>query len=84
MAKLGFADTTPMPPISGMRTTIVPPAAATNWSTLAGSEPFANATVYIAEGAVETPRVAAEPAVVTSNAVAKTVMAAAALPTRFL
>jgi hypothetical protein len=34
--------------------------------------------------AAETPRVAADPAVVTSNAVAMTVMAAAALPTPLL
>jgi len=44
-AKLGFAERTPSPPISGRRTTIVPPAAATSWSTFAGSELEAKATV---------------------------------------
>jgi hypothetical protein len=40
--------------------------------------------VYIADGAVETPRVAAEPADETSNAVARTTRAAAAFPTYVL
>ena len=64
----------------------MPPAAATSWSTFAGSEPDAKATVYVAGGAdaAETPRVAAEPADVTSNAVARTAMAAAAFPTHVL
>ncbi len=67
-----------------MRTTIVPPAFATSWSTFAGSEPDAKATVYIfAEGAPMS-RVAAEPADVTSKAVARTTRAAAAFPTRVL
>ena len=44
-AKDGLAETTPMPPICGSRRTIVPPAAATSWSTFAGSELEAKATV---------------------------------------
>ena len=62
----------------------MPPAFATSWSTFAGSEPEAKATVYIfADGRAES-RVAAEPADVTSKAVARTTRAAAAFPTRFL
>src|SRR5438552_2713167 len=35
-AKLGFEETTAMPPICGIRVTMEPPAAATSWSTLPG------------------------------------------------
>jgi hypothetical protein len=35
-AKFGFDETTPIPPISGSRSTIVPPASATILSTLFG------------------------------------------------
>jgi hypothetical protein len=83
-AKLGLEERTPRPPICGMRMTIVPPALATSWSTFAGSEPEAKATVYIFAAGAPTPRVVAEPADVTSNAVATTARAAAAFPTRFL
>ena len=34
--KFGLDEITPMPPISGIRATIWPPAAATIWSTLLG------------------------------------------------
>src|SRR5436190_16814007 len=50
-AKLGLSDVTPIPPICGKRVVIVPPAAATNWSTFDGRL-FGelNATVYCTAG----------------------------------
>jgi len=77
----GLDEVTPRPPISGIRTTIFPPAAATSWSTFAGSEPEAKATVYIFPAGAPTSRVAAEPADATSNAVTTTAITAAAFPT---